>query len=61
LALKVGTDAFSGIQTDPQLANRFEPAVLRRRTMGGDYLRLLASFRRSRSNSSTAPGSSSLP
>jgi hypothetical protein len=37
-------DAFNAIQTDPQLANRFEPAVLRRWTMGEDYLRLLASF-----------------
>jgi hypothetical protein len=41
----VGTqDAFNAIQTDPQLANRFEPAVLHRWTMGEDYLRLLASF-----------------
>jgi hypothetical protein len=41
----VGTqDAFNAIQTDPQLANRFEPAVLQRWTMGEDYLRLLASF-----------------
>src|SRR5450631_2620443 len=37
-------DAFNAIQTDPQLANRFEPAVLRRWTIGEDYLRLLASF-----------------
>src|ERR1019366_886445 len=37
-------DAFNALQTDPQLANRFEPAVLRRWTMGEDYLRLLASF-----------------
>ena len=37
-------DAFNAIQTDPQLANRFEPLVLRRWTMGEDYLRLLASF-----------------
>src|SRR5450631_1979637 len=37
-------DAFNAIQTDPQLANRFEPAVLQRWTMGEDYLRLLASF-----------------
>jgi hypothetical protein len=41
----VGTqDAFNAIQTDPQLANRFEPVILRRWTMGEDYLRLLASF-----------------
>jgi hypothetical protein len=41
----VGTqDAFNAIQTDPQLANRFEPAALQRWTMGEDYLRLLASF-----------------
>jgi hypothetical protein len=41
----VGTqDAFNAIQTDPQLANRFEPMLLRRWTMGEDYLRLLASF-----------------
>ena len=37
-------DAFNAIQTDPQLANRFEPAVLHRWTMSEDYLRLLASF-----------------
>jgi hypothetical protein len=37
-------DAFNAIQTDPQLANRFEPPVLQRWTMGEDYLRLLASF-----------------
>jgi len=37
-------DAFNAIQTDAQLANRFEPAVLRGWTMGEDYLRLLASF-----------------
>src|SRR5450755_234636 len=37
-------DAFNAFQTDPQLANRFEPAVLHRWTMGEDYLRLLASF-----------------
>ena len=43
----VGThDAFNAIQTDPQLANRFEPAVLQRWTMGEDYLRLLASFQK---------------
>jgi len=32
------------IQTDPQLANRFEPAPLPRWTMNEDYLRLFASF-----------------
>ena len=37
-------DAFNAIQTDPQLANRFEPILLRRWAMGEDYLRLLASF-----------------
>ena len=37
-------DAFNTIQTDPQLANRFEPAPLPRWTMNEDYLRLLASF-----------------
>jgi len=37
-------DAFNAIQTDPQLANRFEPAPLPRWTMNEDYLRLLASF-----------------
>lgn len=41
----VGThDAFNAIQTDPQLANRFEPTTLPRWTMNEDYLRLLASF-----------------
>jgi hypothetical protein len=37
-------DAFNAIQTDPQLANRFEPMVLPRWTMNEEYLRLLASF-----------------
>ena len=37
-------DAFNAILTDPQLANRFEPALLPRWTMNDDYLRLLASF-----------------
>lgn len=37
-------DALSAINTDKQLANRFEPAVLPRWTMGEDYLRLLSSF-----------------
>lgn len=41
----VGTkDALNAIQTDSQLANRFEPALLPRWTMNDDYLRLLASF-----------------
>jgi hypothetical protein len=41
----VGTrDAFNAVQTDPQLANRFEPELLGRWTMSDDYLRLLASF-----------------
>src|ERR1022692_1499809 len=31
-------------QTDPQLSNRFEPALLRRWTLTDEYLRLLASF-----------------
>jgi hypothetical protein len=43
----VGTkDAFRAIQTDPQLANRFEPAVLPRWSFDTDFLRLLASFER---------------
>lgn len=43
----VGTrDAFNAIHTDPQLANRFEPALLPKWQMGDDYLRLLASFER---------------
>jgi hypothetical protein len=41
----VGThDAFNAVQSDPQLSNRFEPALLRRWTLTDDYLRLLASF-----------------
>ncbi len=41
----VGThDAFNAIQTDPQLSNRFEPALLPRWSMNEGYLRLLASF-----------------
>jgi len=41
----VGTrDAFNAVQTDPQLATRFEPERLGRWTMSDDYLRLLASF-----------------
>jgi Bacterial TniB protein len=43
----VGTkDAFRAIQTDPQLANRFEPTLLPRWTFDTDFLRLLASFER---------------
>lgn len=43
----VGTkDAFRAIQTDPQLANRFEPALLPRWTFDAEFLRLLASFER---------------
>ena len=37
-------DAFNAIQTDPQLANRFEPRVLKKWTNDEEYLRLLASF-----------------
>ena len=41
----VGThDAFNAVQSDPQLSNRFEPALLRRWTLTDDYLRLLASL-----------------
>lgn len=43
----VGTrDAFRAIQTDPQLANRFEPVVLSRWGPDNDFLRLLVSFER---------------
>ncbi|WP_411683301.1 TniB family NTP-binding protein [Aeromonas caviae] len=43
----VGTrDAFRAIQTDPQLANRFEPVVLPRWEPDNDFLRLLVSFER---------------
>jgi hypothetical protein len=43
----VGTeDAFNAIQTDPQLSNRFDPAILPRWEMGNEYLKLLASFER---------------
>lgn len=43
----VGTkDAFRAIQTDPQLANRFEPALLPRWAFDTDFLRLLVSFER---------------
>lgn len=41
----VGTkDAFRALQTDPQLANRFEPLTLPRWEMNHDFQRLLASF-----------------
>jgi type II secretory pathway predicted ATPase ExeA len=41
----VGTkDAFRALQTDPQLANRFEPVVLPRWKFDDDFLRLLKSF-----------------
>lgn len=41
----VGTrDAFNAIHADPQLANRFEPALLPRWQMNEEYLRLLASI-----------------
>lgn len=43
----VGTQqAFNAIQTDPQLSNRFEPAILPRWGMNDEYLKLLASFER---------------
>lgn len=43
----VGTkDAFRAIQTDPQLSNRFEPAVLPLWSMSDEFLRLLMSFER---------------
>jgi type II secretory pathway predicted ATPase ExeA len=43
----VGTyEAFNALQTDPQLANRFEPTVLPRWEQGQEYLRLLSSFER---------------
>jgi len=39
-------EAFNAIQTDPQLANRFEPKVLKKWRNDEEYLRLLASFER---------------
>lgn len=39
-------DAFRAIQTDPQLANRFEPIWLPRWQMDTDFKRLLVSFER---------------
>lgn len=47
LIVGVGTyEAFNALQTDPQLANRFEPTVLPRWEQGQEYLRLLSSFER---------------
>lgn len=41
----VGTkEAFQAIQTDEQLANRFEPIFLPRWEIGDDYLKLLSTF-----------------
>ncbi|WES96555.1 TniB family NTP-binding protein [Chryseobacterium arthrosphaerae] len=37
-------EAFNAIQTDPQLANRFEPRMLNKWQYDEEYLRLLASF-----------------
>lgn len=43
----VGTrDAFNAIQTDPQLANRFESVLLTKWEVDSEYLSLLASFER---------------
>ena len=43
----IGTkDAFRALQTDPQLSNRFEPAVLPRWNLDRNFLRLLVSFGR---------------
>lgn len=43
----VGTrEAHNALQTDPQLANRFEPTQLPKWEIGEEYLRLLASFER---------------
>lgn len=39
-------DAFRAIQTDGQLANRFEPELLPRWKLNDDFLRLLVSFER---------------
>lgn len=39
-------EAFNAIQTDPQLANRFEPRVLSKWRNDEEYLRLLTSFER---------------
>lgn len=37
-------EAFNAIQTDPQLANRFEPVLLPRWELNAEFLKLLASF-----------------
>lgn len=37
-------EAFNALQTDPQLSNRFEPALLPKWEIGDEYLSLLASF-----------------
>lgn len=37
-------EAFNAIQTDPQLANRFEPVLLPRWELNTEFLKLLASF-----------------
>ena len=43
----IGTkDAFRVLQTDPQLSNRFEPAVLPSWNLDRNFLRLLVSFER---------------
>ena len=43
----VGTkDAFRALQTEPQLANRFDPVLLPRWEYDNNFLRLLASFER---------------
>ncbi|MEP0986026.1 TniB family NTP-binding protein [Ekhidna sp.] len=39
-------DAFNAIQTDPQLANRFNPKVIKKWKNDEEFLRLLASFER---------------
>lgn len=43
----IGTkEAFRALQTDPQLSNRFEPAILPRWNLDRNFLRLLVSFER---------------
>lgn len=43
----IGTkEAFNALQSDPQLANRFEPAILPKWEFNEEYLKLLASFER---------------
>lgn len=39
-------EAFNAIQTDPQLANRFEPKLLKKWQNNEDFLKLLSSFER---------------